>query len=253
MSAPRDPFFIGWARIPVGLRGFLAACAAGLVLVFAAAGYLVAATMDDPGGGAFRFDWGRQTLIGRLETQPYPVLHVIESDRYPAGQTILLSGNGKRGVQQRAAPLSGRVVKASGVMLTRGDLAMLQVAGGAGGLAAVEGRESSPAGVTPLGRWRLSGEICDGKCYVGAMRPGNGLAHKACANLCLIGGAPPVFVSTAPVDGGRFLLMADADGGPVTDAVLDRVATLVEVDGEVERRGSMLVFKIAPDTLGLVR
>ena len=253
MSAPREPFFIGWARIPLGLRGFLAACAAGLVLVFAAAGYLVAATMDDPGSGAFRFDWGRQTLIGRLETLPYPVLHVIESDRYPAGQTILLTGNGKRGVQERAAPLAGRVVKASGVMLNRGDLAMLQLAGGKRGLAMLDEREPSPAGVVAHGRWRLSGEICDGKCYTGAMRPGRGLAHKACANLCLIGGAPPVFVSTAAVDGERFLLMAGADGGPVTEAILDHVATLVEVEGEVERRGSLLVFKIAPDTLRLVR
>ena len=253
MSAPPEPFFIGWARIPAGLRGFLAACALALVLVFAAAGYLVAATMDDPGSGAFRFDWGQQTLIGRLEIKPYPVLHVMDSERYPAGTTVMLAGVGKRGVVQRSATLDGQVVRASGVMLARGDLAMLQVAGGASDFIVAEGRQPAARKVLPLGRWRLIGEICDGKCYTGAMRPGRGLAHKACANLCLIGGVPPVFVSSAPVDGDRFLLMADADGGPVTDAILHHVATLVEVEGEVERRGSMLVFRIAPGTLRLAR
>ena len=107
--------------------------------------------------------------------------------------------------------------------------------------------------VKPLGRWRLTGEICDGKCYAGAMRPGTGLAHKACANLCLIGGVPPVLVTTAPVEGERFLLIAGADGGPVTPALLDHVATLVQVEGDVERRGSLLVLRVAPGTLRLAR
>ncbi|MFT5176235.1 MAG: hypothetical protein ACI8W7_004430 [Gammaproteobacteria bacterium] len=253
MNDARQPFFIGWARIPPGLRGFLAVCAFALVLVFAAAGYLVAATMDDPGSGAFRYDWGKQTLIGRLETRPYPLLHVVQSKRYPAGTTIMLSGGGKRGVQARAAALDGQIVQASGVMLARGDLAMLQVAGAPSAFVVAKGRQPTAGEVLPLGRWRLSGEICDGKCYTGAMRPGSGLAHKACANLCLIGGVPPVFVSSSPVDGDRFLLMADADGGPVTDSILDHVATLVDVEGEIERRGSMLVFKIAPDTLRFLR
>lgn len=93
------------------------------------------------------------------------------------------------------------------------------------------------------------GEICDGKCYTGAMRPGEGLAHRACANVCLVGGVPPVFVSTDRIDGEEFLLMADADGGPVTDALLDHVATLVEVEGDVERRGDILVFRIDPDSI----
>ena len=58
-----------------------------------------------------------------------------------------------------------------------------------------------------------------------------------------------MFVSTAAVEGEEFFLLADADGGPVTDAVLDHVAILVEVEGEVERRGNLLVFRIDPGSL----
>ncbi len=249
MSEPREPFFIGWAAPPKSLRGFLVRVAGGLVGLFAALGYLLAATQDDPGDGAFRFDWNRQALVGVLESRPYPVIHVRESERFPVGHTLLLSGNGKLGAQDRSAALDGRVVQASGIVLKRGDLDMLQLRAGAEGLSAVEAESAVPPTARPLGRWRITGEICDGKCYAGAMRPGRGLAHKACANLCLTGGVPPVFVATDEIAGTPFLLMADADGGPVTDEVLDHTATLVEIEGAVERRGALLVFRIDPESI----
>ncbi|MEL6236793.1 MAG: hypothetical protein AAFR46_20540, partial [Pseudomonadota bacterium] len=98
-------------------------------------------------------------------------------------------------------------------------------------------------------RWRLVGEICDGKCYAGAMRPGTGLAHKACAILCLDGGVPPVFVATDEVEGAQFMMLAGPDGGAVPDAVLQQTAILVTADGEIERRGDLLVFRIDPDSV----
>ena len=244
-------FFIGWSsKMPGRLGVFLMQVAAVLVAGLAGAALAIGITQDDPGDGAFRFDWGRQTLTGVLQAQPYPVLHVTESDRYPAGHAIMLSGPGKRGVQDQAAPLDGQLVVASGVMLTRGPLTMMQVRGGDQGLLAAETAVvPNPPVPVPLGRWRLTGEICDGKCYAGAMRPGQGLSHRACANLCLTGGVPPVFVATDTVDGQAFFLIAGPEGGPVTDAILDHTAMLVEVEGQVERRGDLLVFRIDPATL----
>jgi hypothetical protein len=85
------------------------------------------------------------------------------------------------------------------------------------------------------------------------MRPGEGIAHRACANLCLTGGVPPVFVSTGAVAGERFLMMADAGGGPLTAAALAHTALLVEIEGEVERRGGLLVFRIDPESIRRAR
>ena len=76
----------------------------------------------------------------------------------------------------------------------------------------------------PLGSWRLTGEICDGKCSLGVMRPGNKAAHKACANVCLIGGVPPVFITTTPVLGTQYLLMGDPQNHALPDALRDYVA-----------------------------
>ena len=252
----RKPLFIGWALPPVELRAFLVLCGTGLVALFGFIAWFVSVTTDDPGDGAFRFDWGQQTITGIYEAAPYPMIHVTEAERFGPGDTLMLSGQGKRGVQGRGADLDGQAVTVSGIVLNRGDLNMLQVGGGAAEpLTPAEGDGAIGAApeVEPLGRWRLTGEICDGKCYAGAMRPGEGLAHRACANLCLVGGVPPVFVSTGTVEGEQFFLMADDAGRLVTDQVLAHTATLVEIDGDVERRGGLLVFRIDPASIRLVR
>ncbi|MEM1428272.1 MAG: hypothetical protein AAGG09_02330 [Pseudomonadota bacterium] len=252
-----DPFFIGFLPAPRALRPFLMSTMVSAIVFLAAMGALMAVSEDDPGDGAFRFDLGRQTVTGVLEATPYPVVHVTEgNENIAAGHTLMLSDQGKNGAIGRGQPLDGQVVTVSGVLLTRGDLDMLQLRGGQNGLAAAEGAASDTARMPEpesLGRWRLAGEICDGKCLAGAMRPGQGLAHKACADLCLSGGIPPVFVSTQPVEGEEFLLVTGPDGSELPEAAYDWIATFIAVEGEVTRRGDLLVFAIDPATLERIR
>ena len=85
------------------------------------------------------------------------------------------------------------------------------------------------------------------------MRPGRGLAHKACANLCLIGDVPPVFVTTQPVEGAEFLLITGPDGTRLPAAAYDFVGQPVSVEGEVERFGDLAVFRLDPATLEAAR
>ncbi len=250
-DADDSGFFVGYInKAPGDLRWFLPLVAVIIVGLFALSAILIAVTQDDPGPGKFLWGAGYQTMTGVLEAKPYPIVHVAPNKQFPKGRSLFLSGSGKRGVQSKAAPLDGQIVDIGGILLKRGDLDMLQV-GGKVGLRKSEqatAGETKPASVD-LGRWRLTGEICDGKCYAGAMRPGTGIAHKACANLCLIGGAPPVFSSTGPVNDQTFFLLADKDGGPLDDSILDLTALLVEVEGSVEQRGNILILRIDPETL----
>ena len=241
--AERDEFFIGWAAPEGALRSFLLGIGVGLIILFAGLGYLVAATQDDPGNGSFA---GRVAATGVVEALPYPVLHVTDSNRFSPGDTVLLYGAGKRGVAERVAPFDGQTVALRGQRIQRGDIGGIQLAG-----RAFEPQDTNrpvPAAEL-LGDWRLTGEICDGKCYVGAMRPGRGLAHKACANLCINAGLPPVFVTNTPVEGSTFFLLADREGGPLGPEINDFVALLVSVEGRLERRGNLMVFAINPETL----
>ena len=188
-------------------------------------------------------------MTGVVELTPYPILRVTEgNDRIQPGDTLMMSGGGKNGVDDRARPLAGQLARVSGVVLERGDLNMLQLRGGQQGMAAVEGPATEQT-LQPLGRWRLAGEICDGKCLAGAMRPGTGLAHKACANLCLLGGVPPVFVSSQPVDGETFLLITGPDGTELPAQAYDYVAQYVSLEGEIHRRGTLLILEMDVDSL----
>lgn len=240
------PFFVGYLPVPQALRVFV--WAVGLALVFGAgiAGYLVGAAQDDPGSAAYRFDYGRQTVSGVVELTPAPVLHVSQgTEAIPAGRTLMLSGQGKNGAIARASELGGRTAQASGILLERGDLIMLQLTGGQRGLAGNKETADLPA-PRSLGRWRLAGEICDGKCLSGAMRPGRGLSHRACANLCISGGIPAVFVSSQPVEGHEFFLIAGTDGASLDPALLNHVAQYISAEGEIALHGDLPVLTIDP-------
>lgn len=251
MPKPQEPFFLGWGKVPKALRVFLACLSAFLLVGFGAMAYMTSATQTETGSGAFM---GRTEVIGVLQEKPYPILHVIESPHFEVGDTILLSGNGKRGAVEQAAGLDGQIVEANGFRLDRGGLRGMQLRNGKRGLKRAENQDRSmDVEIEPLGRWKLQGEVCDGKCLGGAMKPGTGLSHRACANLCLLGDVAPVFVSAGAIEGSEFLLMTDPDGAAVTKALLDYTAIFVEIEGDVERHGNMLVFKIAPDTIEVMQ
>jgi hypothetical protein len=224
------PFFVGWSgRSAIPLLRFLALILLTLLAGFGALAFALGVIVDDPGGGNFT---GDKAITGVLIADPYPMI-VTDTDHH----TILLSGGGKHGVQEQARLLDGRHVRATGAGVKRGDRDLLLV----------DQLQPAPGDVAPpvrqpLGTWRLTGELCDGKCSLGVMRPGDKPAHKACANVCLIGGVPPVYITTTPVFGARYVLMGDLQNHALPDALRDYVAVTTRMDGTLERIGDALVF-----------
>lgn len=233
-------FFIGWQnRRP---SAFLLAAGAALLLGFGGLG-LALGRADDPSGaltnaaGGYTLPDDMPLVEGVVTRLPYPILH------RPDGRALLLAGDGKRGAAIEPA-LEGRAIATRGFLLQRGSIGMLVVDG------TPEPREGGVApAVEALGRWRLTGEICDGKCAAGGMTAGTGLAHRACATLCLSGDVPAIFVSAAPVMGQSFLLLGGPDGGPLPGALRRFIALRVSLEGRLERRGNLLVFLIEPDSV----
>jgi hypothetical protein len=253
----QDPFFIGWSgKLPPELKRFYLSVGFVMVSLFGGIGLFLGSAIDDPSRNLFAdrpganvakpLGWiSDQKFLGTLTLHPYPVLHVSSVAGGPVERSVLLSGSGKRGVETRE---TAHLVTAEGGLLKRGDIDMLVV----DEPVTIDARAAAPPPVQQLGIWRSIGEICDGKCYPGGMTPGFGLAHRACATLCLIGDVPAIFVVADPIEGASFLLIAGPDGGPPGEWIRDMIARPVELVGAVERVGTMLVFKVDPQKARLL-
>ncbi len=234
------PFFIGWEnRLPVGLRLPLIGAALGLLTLALLLPLALGRATDDSGSG----DWaGDREVRGTLTAAPYPLIRLPPDAAHPLGHTVLLSAFGKA---QVSMALAGQGVRAAGTLLQRGDLQMLVVNDPAQ-LQPLADPLPPLAAAEPLGRWAIVGEICDGKCGTGAMRPGSGIAHRACARLCFAGDIPPVLVSVQPAEGSSFFLLAGPDGGRLPDGLLRLTGLRVRLEGALERRGDLLVLRVDP-------
>ncbi|MEL7429387.1 MAG: hypothetical protein AAFN43_05240 [Pseudomonadota bacterium] len=251
MSARQRPFFVGYGnKIPKDIASLLFPVFALFIAAFIALSLLLSGTQEDAGDGGFRWDLGAQNLTGIVEFHPYPVLRLPPDEDNPA-RTLMLAGNGKRGALDDPQVFANQAMSARGLLLQRGEITMMQVNERQSMKVAPDALPASftPAPPRDLGRWRLSGEICDGKCYVGAMRPGRGLAHKACANLCISGGTPAVFVSSSAVAGNQFFLLADHEGNPLGEEMFDLVALYIEAEGRVEQLDDLAIFKMDLSTV----
>jgi hypothetical protein len=251
MSDSKAPFFIGWSgRLPPELVRFYLAVGLFVVAAFAGLGLSLGSGVDDPSRNLFAAlpganvakpdGWlGDQKFDGVLTLRPYPVLHVSSARGGRVERSMLLSGSGKRGV---VTDETAHRVSAEGGLLRRGDIDTLVV----DDPPAASATPASAPETQALGHWRSVGEICDGKCYPGGMTPGFGLAHRACAAVCLIGDVPAIFVTAQPLAGASFLLLAGPDGAAPGAWIRDFIARPVELEGDVERVGAMLIFKIDP-------
>jgi len=254
-------FFIGWSNnLGRRLSRFLTGAAVVFLLAAAGLGAGIGASLDDPSGSLFKLGerqadgsparsagWGEEQILrGYITTLGYALFHLPPDNEHPRGRVLLLAGDGKY-----AAPAGNGPSEVRGMLLRRGSVEMLVAADRPRSIEQADPR-LVPAVQEPLGHWRISGEICDGKCFTGAMAPGTGLAHRACADLCLIGGLPAVLQTAEPVAGSSTILLASLDGGPPPAEILKYVAVPIEVEGALERLGNVLVLRIDPARMHLL-
>ena len=247
----KSAFFVGYLPMPGPLGWFLAVAAVIMTGLGIGAGLAIALGQQDHGAGRFAFDKGYQDLSGIIQMHPYPVLRVPARDG-AAPRTIVLSGQGKRGETRRGKMFDGRKIDIGGVFITRDGVDLLQVGGRVRMRPALDPEKLegfAPAADISIGRHVLKGEIVDSKCYLGAMRPGRGKVHMACAGLCVMGGIPPMFVVYRPEGPPDILLLSGPEGGPIPEALLENLSLFVSLEGEVLRRDDQLIFKIDPASM----
>lgn len=239
-----DDFFVGYGeRAPDADRRFLRTLVPLLLVLGLAVAGTLASQSRDPGAGTWAWDEER-SWEGVLRIDPYPRL-VLDD-----GRTALVVAVGKLAIGTRAEGLADRRVRLSGTWLERDGELMIELADGDGALDAVGGPVHPAAPLPDPVILELVGEILDSKCHLGAMKPGDGKTHKACATLCLDGGIPPV-LGTWDADGrASYWLLTDADGGPANALVRDVVGEPVRIRGrQLVRDGQGLVQVLAVQRL----
>lgn len=249
---PEVEFFVGWqSRNERRVARRLVMIAVSALLVAAVFGALLAANADDPTerllarGEALGPEFGGEIeLKGMILNGPSPLLFVSPGQFGRSSHTVLLSGDGKVGPGNKVAALDGMLVTARGVVIRRGAIDMMI-------LSAVPVPATLHVGVPmplpeKLGRWRIAGEICDGKCVAGAMRPGSGIAHRACATVCIDGEVPAIFVAAAPVAGHSYFLLADAAGSAPTQKFRDWIGQWMILEGDIFRIGDLAIIRADP-------
>jgi hypothetical protein len=247
-----DEFYIGWERkAPRGI-GRQVRSAVLIMLGFAVAlGILLAVAQRTIGVSVF--EWGTvKHFSGIFRSQPYPHLLVprpgARGDQTPFSSYHLVKPF-KSGLDSQIADrFEGKAVNLKGTLIYRDNQTMIEVVDGSIQTTNDSALLPANASVVPvhLGRQTLIGEIVDSKCFLGVMNPGALVPHRACAIRCISGGIPPVLLVRQTNGPALYFLLTSREGKPVNKQVLNLVAEPVEINGDVERHGDLLILRADP-------
>lgn len=234
---PRDDagFFVGYLPIPWAHSRFLRFAVPATLTLMAIINGLIVWRLRPAADGVWRLE-APIVVRGVLRLDPYPMLVELPNPAAPdpAARAWLIVEELKRGGQDRCQGLDGAIVQIEGYELERDGLRMLALPPTGG----IRPDASSPPAPEPISQRplpdpepvRLTGEVMDAKCWLGAMRPGEGIAHSPCAALCVRGGIPPLLVVTTP-QGPQAMILTGAQGQPTPALAAGLVGLRAHAEG----------------------
>jgi len=250
-----DEFYIGWEdKAPLAIGKSVRSAVVILLILVVALGVLLSLAQRTIGVSVF--EWGKvKNFSGVLKSQPYPHL-LVPRPGASGGQgtfsSYYLVKPFKFGLDpEMATGLDGKAVSLKGTLIYRGGQTMIEVADGSikpSDASILQPFDDASTSSLSLGQQTLLGEIVDSKCYLGVMNPGALTPHRACAIRCISGGIPPVLLVRQTNGPALYFLLVSRGGKPVNKQVLDLVAEPVEITGELERQGELLILRADPAT-----
>ena len=241
-----NEFYVGYLpKAPAGISRLIRAVVIGLIAI-AVIGAFIFAYVQRTFAPAI-FEYGKQrSFEGIIERKPFPTL-LVKRPGFPdpGSSHYLLVGEGKHGADDEVSDFEGKSVRLKGTLIYRGSRTMIEVVRGS--ISVAGSAEALPAAEKMLGVFELSGEIVDGKCYLGVMNPGSGKVHRDCAARCLSGGVPILFATNDFRGEPAILQLTDTNQKPLPKAAfLDHVGQPVRLKGTVVENGDTLIFEIDP-------
>jgi hypothetical protein len=251
-----DEFYIGWeAKAAPGIGKTVHKVVIAVLALALLVSVVLAVSQRMIGVSVF--EWGtHKTFSGILQATPYPHLLVPRpgnADGRLSFSTYYLVAPWKFGLKPEAiAAFDGKSVTLKGTLIYRANQTMIEVI--------PDSIQATPAASsltlpprTSIGKRTFIGEIVDSKCFLGVMNPGQLTPHRACAIRCISGGVPPVLLVRQKDGPAIYFLLVSSDGKAVNKQVLNMVAEPVEVTGEVEHQGELLILRADPATYRRVK
>lgn len=238
-SARIEPLYVGYRPLPPRDRSALRIVVPALLIACGAIGAALAIAQRDPGSGVWHADV--REYAGTVTLEPYPALLMN-------GQAYFLVAAGKHGVHDRLRDVANQPARIMGTLIERSGRRLIEVApdddaivrigdASAEAVATSTSSESHSSSIQPR-PISIIAEIVDGKCYLGAMKPGDAKGHKACATLCIEGGLPPLVIELKGL-GAQFTC-------PPTSIQPDEIFPLLRVDGSTALPPEVLAMVAEP-------
>lgn len=246
-GADDDEYFVGYLPTPPRLRRFQL-----VVVTIAVLGMLGMASVlaSSASGEHGHFGGGEADFVGVFSASPVPLLRVAGAEG--TVRTFLVVRGGKSGLPAaQIAEHDGHVVRLRGGLVERDGLGMIEVYQPIEA-AEIDARARSQIDAraqSTLGHVALEGELVDSKCWLGRMHPGAGRTHRACAQQCVAGGIPAIFVVRRD-DGEEIPYVLAGVGDDATQVtILELLADPVRVEGTLRQDGDLLVLDAEPASL----
>jgi hypothetical protein len=237
MSDRAGEFFVGYLPTPAGLRGFIRGAVAVLLLAGAALAVVLATQQRLPGRGSWALDTEIE-LTGQIVSDPAPMIRAADENGTVRSALIVLEG--KHGAAALAQEFAGEIVTVRGTTIERDGVRMIEIVGEPTRPALSRSPLIAAPTLSAVSRVTLRGEIIDPKCFLGAMKPGEGKTHKACATLCIRGGIPPMFASLDE----RGNTVARLVEKPDIESIVPFIGDLVDVEADVWELGDIKMIRL---------
>lgn len=235
-------FYVGYLPVPMDVRRFLRVAVPIALWILAIAAFVISRSQRSAGKGEWETATPR-TFTGTLIATPYLMLIEESAQGGTTPRGVLIVEMGKNGPRSSLAELANKRVTLTGWQLHRDDRVMIELEPGEAGVRQADGQSAPDLGGSSaaapawesVGVVTLRGEIVDSKCFLGAMKPGEGKTHKECATLCIRGGIPPIFVVRRSDGTTSSMLLANETGGPLDAAAYPYIGDQVRITGELEQ------------------
>lgn len=236
----RDDFYVGYMPMPRSHRRFANVIVPLLLWLLVSVMGVCVFFQRDPGPAVWDLS-AEQTWEGTLYIEPYPMLVSADGDEI---RVQLITGELKNSVHDRVRPLDGQRARLTGFPLERDGRSMIQLSPAGDAIETLDGNATAKPVARPISDVRLVGEIVDGKCFYGAMKPGDGKAHKACAILCIDAGLPAMFVSKDSSGDATFWLLTFDGRTDFPENLRELVAEPVRISGRASMLGDLHVLDV---------